>query len=309
VSASTCLRCGRPTPDGVVCVAETAKASAQLAEIRDMLPAARDIATGQARHGSGGGSGKPGSRLPFDLGATARLDAIQNELTTWARHIAGERGSQFASTAFEGRGAPDPLAEACSWLGGQMEWLRHRDEVDEFLTDVDAAARVMRGLVRGPSEQRYLGPCGAPYWCDGLAPSRAAEPQCGAEIVHVGHQMDACHGDVYGRAGGDKGTCRTCGAHVDQGERRVWLDDVRRDWLFTAKDIADAYQLNVKTIRSWHNRGQLAAHGHDPDGAALHKIGEVLDLAAADAARREGDRATRARRSAARAATSEGEAA
>lgn len=97
MTASTCLRCGRPTPDGVVCVAETTKAAAQLAELLDMLPAARDIATGQARHGSGGGSGKPGSRLPFDLGATARLDAIQNELAGWVRLISEQRGLDYAA--------------------------------------------------------------------------------------------------------------------------------------------------------------------------------------------------------------------
>jgi hypothetical protein len=92
MSEPTCGRCGRPTLDGVVCVAETDRARAQLAEISDMTPAARDIATGQASHSHGGGTGKPGSRLPFDLGATARLDAVQATLTTWARAIAETRG-------------------------------------------------------------------------------------------------------------------------------------------------------------------------------------------------------------------------
>lgn len=88
-----CLRCGRPTPDGYVCVSETDRAAAQLAEIRDMVGAARAIALGQSRHGGdGSSSGKPASRLPFDLGATSRLDAVQNELITWVRHICETRG-------------------------------------------------------------------------------------------------------------------------------------------------------------------------------------------------------------------------
>lgn len=92
MSENLCGRCGRPTPDGYACSSCAYRAGDQLHEIADMAPAARDVAHGFARRGSGGGSGKPGSSLPFDLGATAKLDAVQAELTTWARHIAETRG-------------------------------------------------------------------------------------------------------------------------------------------------------------------------------------------------------------------------
>lgn len=94
MTTPTCVRCGRPTPDGYADVHCGVDRPRQLlAEITDMLPAARDVAQRQARRGGGGGaSGKPGSTLPIDLGATARLDAVTNTLTTWARHIAEERG-------------------------------------------------------------------------------------------------------------------------------------------------------------------------------------------------------------------------
>jgi hypothetical protein len=287
-----CLRCGRPTPDGYVCVTETGRAAAQLAEMLDMLPAARDVAYRLSANLSGsGGAGKPGSRLPLDLAATAKCDSVTNVLTTWTRHVAEERGLRTPQAGSYSVYAmsDDPLEFAAVWLTEHLEWMRHRPEVDEFLADVDAAVRVMRGLVRGPSEQRYLGPCGA------LVVENYERTETEGWIDESGI-MRTCDGDVYGRAGGDKGTCRTCGAQVEQNERRAWLDEVRRDWLFTARDIAEAYEINVKTIRSWHNRGHLAAHGHDPEGAPLHKIGEVLDLAAGDAARREEARAARARR-------------
>jgi hypothetical protein len=218
----------------------------------------------------------------------------------------------------------DPIIAAAQFLTNQLEWLRHAVDGTEpyamrALDEITESARQIRHLVDGPVAQRFMGPCGAyvvaeaaegcpvnctchngpQYACD--EPGGCGSAGCGRART----TSEVCDGDVYARQGASKGRCRECGAEVDAGERLIWLDDVRRDWLFTAKDIADAYQLNVKTIRSWHNRGQLAAHGHDPDGAALHKIGEVLDLAAGDAARREGDRATRARRSAARAAESE----
>ncbi|MEV6633892.1 hypothetical protein AB0M54_24385 [Actinoplanes sp. NPDC051470] len=93
MTAPTCAVCGQPLADGAyACVRCTDRAGHALADIADMAGAARDIATGQARHSRGGGSGKPGSSLPFDLGATARLDAVQASMTTWARHIAETRG-------------------------------------------------------------------------------------------------------------------------------------------------------------------------------------------------------------------------
>jgi hypothetical protein len=75
VSENPCVRCGRPTPDGYACSNCAYRAGDQLHDIADMTPAARDIAHGFAHRGTGGSSGKPGSRLPFDLGATAKLDA------------------------------------------------------------------------------------------------------------------------------------------------------------------------------------------------------------------------------------------
>jgi hypothetical protein len=88
----TCVVCGKPTPDGYACQGEITRAAGQLREIAELTGPARDVAHGQTSRGGTGGSGKPGSRLPLDLGATARLDAVENTLATWARHIAETRG-------------------------------------------------------------------------------------------------------------------------------------------------------------------------------------------------------------------------
>jgi hypothetical protein len=122
---------------------------------------------------------------------------------------------------------------------------------------------------------------------------------------------------VYARDGAPAGHCRTCGATVDTDERRKWLDAEVRSRAFRAAEIASAYGINVKTIRSWaterqarydHSGTQVEAarpaklhvHGWDRDGRPLFLVGDVLDLAAVDAARREQARAERARRAAAR---------
>jgi hypothetical protein len=94
MTAPTCACCGKPLADGAYACTHCAitKPGHQLRDIADMVPAARDIAHGLSSRAGGTSAGKPGSRLPFDLGATARLDAVQASLTTWARHIAETRG-------------------------------------------------------------------------------------------------------------------------------------------------------------------------------------------------------------------------
>lgn len=329
-SAAQCVRCGRELADtAYVCPACADRAHDHLGQIIDMTPAARDVAHGLSRRTSGsGGSGKPGSRLPLDLTATAKLDAVQGELTTWARHVAEERSGRPLRHAGD-----DPIVHSARYLAANLEWLRHRPEADEAFTIIAACARVLRGIAHGPVEQRYLGPCGAPTWCDVTGFGQAP----GSEVI----EGAPCEGDIYGRTGAELGRCRTCGAEVEQEARRAWLDSEVRQRAFRAAQIAEAYGVNVKTIRTWATRPRpdtgippLASYWRteaglitpwtDPPldanlkgddltarlgeiadeiqarGGRLHYVGDVLDLAAADAARRETERAKRERRAAAR---------
>lgn len=296
MTTNECVRCGRPTPDGYACHPCSRLAAVWLAEIADMAVAARDVAQRQARHGAGGGaSGKPGSRDLIDFGATARLDGVQGRMTTWARHVAEERGVNLAEIAAGGltvlsrsrvwvdqvQGLTDDLSASVLWLADHCEWLRHRPEVDEWLTDVEACARIVRGIARGPAAQRYLGPCGADLDAFGVEHDTIS-----------GH----CDGDVYGPQGGQRGTCRTCGAQVDQGERKAWLDEVVRQYAYTASEIASAYPIRRNTINQWASRNRLVAHDLSEQGRPRYNLGDVLELAAEDAARREERRAQRERR-------------
>jgi hypothetical protein len=202
----------------------------------------------------------------------------------------------------------DPLIAAAQFLTAQLPWLAHATDehgqpyaASVFAEIRDCASR-MRAVVEGPADRRYLGPCGA-TWDIGTLEDR--------------DRTLTCEGDVYARDGAPAGHCRTCGATVDTGERRAWLDAEVRSRAFRAAEIAGAYGINVKTIRSWaterqarydHSGTQVEAarpaklhvHGWDRDGRPLFLVGDVLDLAAVDAARREQARADRARRAAAR---------
>jgi hypothetical protein len=212
----------------------------------------------------------------------------------------------------------DPLITAAQFLQAQLGWLRHATDeqgspvaVDVFREIQECASR-MRSIVDGPADQRFLGPCGAELcastyegWVCKLAHEHPTRHTAGDGGLHNGatwisyHEPRpprVCDGDVYGRPSAEKGRCRTCGAEVDQADRLAWIDEVRREWLYTATEIAEAYpDIKANTISKWASRGLLEArgkHGNSP----LYLVGEVLDLAAGDAARREEARARRAAR-------------
>jgi len=284
------------------CTDETRKAAEQLRQITETVPAARDVAHGLSRRGGGDTSGKPGSRLPLDLGAMAKLDAVQAELTTWARATAEERIGHTLKHV-----GTDPILHAVGYLLANLEWWRHRAEVDEFLGDVEACARIVAGIARGPAPQRYLGPCGAAREHGGLCGRGKADPCFEDDFTaecdcwcHKG-EPEICDGDIYAREGASNGACRLCGAQVSTDARRAWLDAEARSHAYTAAEIAAAYPIKANTIRQWLSRGLLVQHG-ELDGRPLLLLGDVLDLAAGDAARRETARAERARRKEASAA-------
>ena len=171
----------------------------------------------------------------------------------------------------------DPLITAARFLVDQMEWCRHRQFAAEVLGDIEAARRVLVGLIDGAAPRRYLGPCGQEFEID---------PDTGV--------MTMCEGDVYAREHSSIAHCRSCGAEHDVAERWRWLDEELRSRAFRAAHIADAYRINVNTIRSWYARERLIPHSYDENGRPLFNVGDVLELAEQDAQRRAANEAKRA---------------
>lgn len=312
----------RATDDGWACDWDTDRARDRLLDIAAQAPDARLVARGLVRRGDGGAAGGHESRLPLNDGATDALDEIRARLVALVREIAETRGLRVPAP-----GGQDHIVVAARWLGAQVEWMRHAVDGTEpyaiaaFAEIRDLAGRV-RGIVNGPSAQKFLGPCGATIAWD----------EDGNEI----QREKPCDGDVHGHPGAKEGSCRSCGARWSTESRTAWLDGEVRQHAFRAAHIADAYGVNVKTIRSWAERGKLRSYWItdkkltiewvDPEldealtgeakaerereiaaelesrGPRVHYVGDVLDLAAADAARRESERAKRERRAAARAA-------
>lgn len=89
----------RTTNAGYACDHHVDSTAGHLAAIIELAPDARLTAYGLVRRGSGGSSGKPGSRPPFNDAAMDVLDAVQSTLTTLARDIAETRGIEITSEA------------------------------------------------------------------------------------------------------------------------------------------------------------------------------------------------------------------
>jgi hypothetical protein len=284
-----CLGClPRVADDGLICDGCVDLMVFKLRLIVNLTPDARLVAAGLVRRGSGGGSGKPGSQSPGNDDALDALDGVQNALTTITREIAETRGLQIPSA---GPTPTDPLTRACSWLLAQMEWVRHATDdqggayASGVFAEIGESASKMNAIVNGPAAQRYLGPCGAPVVDFDFATDEST--------------IETCDGDVYARDGASTGRCRTCGAEVSTAERQAWLDAEVRSHAYTAAEIAAAYPIKANTIRQWLSRGLLVPHG-ELGGRPLLNLGDVLDLAAGDAARRETARNERERRKAVR---------
>lgn len=323
----------RTAHEGHTCDACISRTASRLGTIAELAPDAALVAAGLVRRGDGHASGKPESRSPLNDAATDDLDEVRNALTTIARDIAETRGLQTPSAPQGGRGAVETIAVTANWLSGHLGWIRHAadDQGGPYAVTVFAeigeCASKMRAIVNGPSARRFMGPCGITLCslCGQVEENHVCEGDIPVWI---------CEGDVYARDGARTGTCRTCGHRVATDERRAWLDDEVRQHAYRAAHIADAYGLSADTIRSWALRGKLRSYWRteagltiewvDPvlddtltgeamrkrlgdisdeiqaRGGRLHYVGDVLDLAAAVAARRGTEQAKRARRAAAR---------
>ncbi len=302
MSDELCVICrDRPAHGAYGCPQCLERARRLLGEIGDMAQAALDVAQRQAVRGGGGGGGKPGSSLPINLGAMARYDAVRNTLTTLARDISETRGVEIprppavrpvsgptcarpyscdhesCRAVRDPLSVPDEIEWVTRWLADQCEWVRHRPYVDEFVTDVDGAARVIRALASGPRERIYRGPCGAPFVP--ITPEVAEEHGINPAVARLG--LAPCPEPLYGRLGAAKAKCKTCEAEYDQDQRIRERQDLAHSYTYTAAEIEHAYGgvILASTIRQWRKRGLLTVHG-EADGKRLYAIGEVLQVAA-----------------------------
>lgn len=290
----TCPRCARPLPDTAYvdreCERGLGRDLLRLAELLD-----GDVLATVARldrHGSGGGRSSEGSPLPVNLDASARAVAAAAVVLEVAGRVSLERGVPLPASwpavgplcrhgigcrhrscyEIRHRYMPAPAVAAARWLVGQLGWVRYREWGPAAFDRLARAAASLVRVVDSPPERIYRGPC--------------------EQLIEDGW----CDGELYSRAGADRVRCPKCGTEHLVDARARWLASLVRERSYTAADIAAAYPIRADTIRVWAHRGRIVAHGYDGRGRPLYPLGEVLDLAAAEAGRRATAQARRQRR-------------
>lgn len=193
--------------------------------------------------------------LPVDLDAVKHLDAATNVLTTWCRHVAETRGSEVPRVHKRLRETSAGVAAAWLTERGNLEWLRHREEVGEAFEQLERAAMTIERVVDRLPELWYAGPC------------------------------EACGAEVYAQPSATIVRC-DCGDTWPAAGRREWLLAAAEDYLLTIPEILGAlpnllgFELRRQTVHSWVRRSRLKPHGLTANGRETYRVGDVLDLAA-----------------------------
>lgn len=183
--------------------------------------------------------------LPYNLDASRGAATVDNTITTWARHIANERGLP----------GPHRGTNIMHWLARQCDWLRYRQEAAEALDELDYAARLIMQVIDSPT----------PYWYAG--------------------RCDNCGEGLYARTGAETVNCRTEGCYATYGakDRKAWLLDYANDSLATAAEIARfvsamrGEMVTASMIRGLAHRGRIIPHGV-VNRAPTYRVGDVIAI-------------------------------
>lgn len=260
-----CSVCGRPVADqAYLCQRDAEWLARDLGDVPALEVDLEVTLTRQDRIGdrSGGAVRRAVEPLPFSPVASEAGWVLANTLSTWARHVAEERGVPGP------HGSP-AASIAARWLLGHVEWLRHRPEAAEALDEIRAAVGGVRIVIDARAPRWYAGPCGA------------LDQETGEECVT----------DLYALPGAAEVRCPVCGAVFDAPARREWLLAAADDTLAHAELIGRAaaalgVQITPADVRYYAGSGQVVAHGVSRSGGPLYRFGDVLEVARSIASRK-----------------------
>lgn len=177
--------------------------------------------------------------------AIEAADVARNVFTTWALHVADERGI----------GTPaDRLPTVLSWLAHQATWLAHRVEAVEAFDELADAVAVVERAIDTTSRRVYLGPC------------------------------DVCQRDLYASPGKDEAECKPCALIYPVQARRDWLLEKAEDRLERGAEVCRALRnfgvdVTPARLKMWAQRGRIVARGRDTLGRPLYRVGDVIAVA------------------------------
>lgn len=259
-------RCGRPTSDFLCagCVTELVTALRELAfglcnqqprpgllaDLQDVVTR-MTVGTTEKGHSQTKAAEQP---MPFHAAASELTWVADNTITAWAR--------DFSETNRHLHPTWSTTVQAAEWMATYPNLLALHPAARELHDEITHLVGEVRRIVDRAPDKIYLG-------------------VCGMELDDV-----VCTDRLYGVVDRDTVRCRTCGTTHDAHQRWREVQDRVRHSLATAAEISGALaklygrQINVKTVRTWANRGVIDTYGRNRHGEPLHKVGQVLDTAA-----------------------------
>ncbi|MBO0826225.1 MAG: hypothetical protein J2P24_00445 [Streptosporangiales bacterium] len=229
-----------------------------LADVGDLAADLVVVLTRRTRVGARVGGRSSETPLPFDPRATPAA----SELRATMRRVAAAAGMVDA--------ARSSTVTCADWLRANLRRVVRLDVAWQVAEAVAYQLDAVRRVCDRPADLIYIGRCGG----------------------QRGTPTDGCAEDLYARPGAPYVKCRGCGANHDVTTRQEWLLRVLEDHLATATEIARAVSRLGEPVRAdrvwqWKHRGRLSQRGVNDRRDPLFRVGDVLDLLLAEAARRE----------------------
>jgi hypothetical protein len=214
---------------------------------------ARKDHTGGLPIGGGGGGGDVG--VTFHAMASKLKDAIDNEISTWARDVAAINGRELPATT---------IRDAAAWLAAQGKLLAAHPAADELHRAITRLVRAAERCVDRAPERAYLGQCG----------NITSDVLCEHDIYVLPHRPVA--------------QCEACGAIWNVRGRRDYLLAHVADQLATPPEISKALSTLGQHVtenmiygyahRATASRAKLTPHPPhplDPRKRTRYRIGDV----------------------------------
>lgn len=298
-----CLSCGATTTNGLA-LCDLCRYA--VTEWLESLPAhfrnlSRDRRPGRP-NGSLGGSGTwliRQGEVDTSLIQTA-LGKAMNDLTTWARALADDRGVETPEAETEA----DTVAALCAWFTEHLTSISTLEWAGQFIREIDKHNRALSALTAL-----------IPGWYAG---------QC-RQVTGRSMEGDifTCGTDTYVIPGVRWLTCPGCGATTAARDHLPIVLEEASDWYARPMRLAEAIvalvdsELSVRRlyerIHKWGQRGDITAAvrpttrvhkfdfateqivvGEEEVGQPRYRLGDVLDVLATRGATRTGDMTAKA---------------
>lgn len=191
--------------------------------------------------------------LLFNLKASDAKKALCRAVELWTLRFAEENNHLLFNVTL--------IEEAARWLASFPNLLAGHHQAVAMHADIGERVRAARRSIDRPADRVYVGVCGA--W------NEAESKVCEAKLF-------AIHGHI-------EVVCRECETLFCVGDRQRALLSRLRSQVVTVREAEKALKpffgrsVNVKTLRTWINRGVLRNHAYAEETPKV-LVADVLDL-------------------------------